>query len=321
MLNRFFIALSAVFLLVNAPSLEAQELYSEIDTDTHFYIAPPAGELKNILRWNPKRVALVSPHRGGPMPGYPENAIETFENATRYGPVILEVDVATLGDGTLILMHDSKLDRTTSGSGWVSDANWAAAKNLFLRDNNGTTTTYRIPKLSQALSWAVGRAILNLDIKKNTDFTKVYAEVITAGATEHVMAISYNLQQAVMLNKIAPDMMISVRIRNAEDLNAVKKAGLPLNRVVAWAGRELRSEETYRLLHEHGIMVMQGTLGFDDTSLDHQIMLAGNDRAYMTILGLGADIIATDRHWAAQKAIRFPSLVYFYRGKPNKSIN
>ena len=134
------------------------------------------------------------------------------------------------------------------------------------------------------------------------------------------MAISYNMQQAVKFNKIAPDMMISVRIRNAVDLTAVKNAGLPLNRVVAWAGQKLRTPETYSLLHEHGIMVMQGTLGFDETSLDHQIMLAGDDSRYMEIIGLGADIIATDRHWAAQKAIRFPSLVYFYRGKPQSRV-
>ncbi|MBL4837600.1 MAG: glycerophosphodiester phosphodiesterase family protein [Kordiimonadaceae bacterium] len=291
------------------------EIYPNIDEPTRFHIAVPKGHLKDLLRWSPSRVPMVSPHRGGPMPGYPENALETLENATKYGPAILEVDVATLQDGTIVLMHDYTLDRTTTGTGQLHDTTWQTAKSLNLRDKSGKVTPFRIPRLSDALMWAKGRAILNLDIKRGTDFSLVMDLVRKTDTLDHVMAITYSVKQAVTFNRIAPQMMLSVRIRSTSELQTVKNAGIPLNRVVAWAGRRLLDPAVYRMLHNNGIMVMQGTLGFDDTSLDHQIMLSGNDSQYLAIVGRGADIIATDRHWAAQKAIRFPALVYFLRGK------
>ena len=257
---------------------------------------------------------MVSQHRGGPMPGYPENAIETLDNALKYGPGVMEVDVATLADGTMVLMHDYTLDRTTTGKGKLSTVGWEDVKNLNLVDDTGAVTDFGVPLLKDVLLWAKGRAILNLDIKKGTNFVKVMDVVTETGSQDHVMAITYSLDQAVKFNKIAPNTMLSVRIRNTEELASVQAVGIPLNRVVAWAGLRLLPRDAYDMLHANGLMVMQGTLGFDETSIDATIKAAGDEGEYLKIIGLGADILATDRHWAAQQAIRYPSLVYFVRG-------
>lgn len=313
---RYFVRLLlGIAIATSSFAVSAEEIYPNIDESVRFHVAVPEGKLPELLRWSPARVPMVSQHRGGPMPGYPENAIETLDNALKYGPGILEVDVATLKDGTLILMHDYTLDRTTTGKGKLSDRSWSDVKALKLVDDNGHVTQFKVPLLKETLEWAKGRAILNLDIKKGTDFAAVIALVEETGTQDHVMAISYSLEQAIKFNKIAPDTMLSVRIRNKEELDAVKEAGIPLNRVVAWAGLRLLDPSVYTMLHGEGLLVMQGTLGFDDTALDEQIMRSGDELEYLRIVGRGADVIATDRHWAAQQAIRFPSLVYFVRGK------
>ncbi len=293
----------------------ATEIYPNVDESVRFHINVPEGKLPELLRWSPSRMPMVSQHRGGPMPGYPENAIETLDNALKYGPGIMEVDVATLNDGTMVLMHDYTLDRTTTGKGKLSTVAWNDVKDLFLVDEKGDVTTFRIPLLKETLLWAKGRAILNLDIKKGTDFARVMELVAETGAQDHVMAITYSLDQAVKFNQIAPNTMLSVRVRSQDELDAVKAAGVPLNRVVAWAGLKLLSEDTYSMLHANGLMVMQGTLGFDETAIDARLKAANDDQGYLRIIGLGADVLATDRHWAAQQAIRYPSLVYFVRGK------
>lgn len=309
--GQFFVALAMFsFSFVST----AGEVYPNIDENVRFHINVPEGKLPELLQWSPSRMPMVSQHRGGPMPGYPENAIETLDNALKYGPGVMEVDVATLADGTLILMHDYTLDRTTTGKGKLSTVGWEDVKNLNLVDDIGTISAFRIPLLKDALLWAKGRAILNLDIKKGTDFAKVMDVVVETGSQDHIMAITYSLDQAVKFNKTAPNTMLSVRVRSAEELAAVQDAGIPLNRVVAWAGLKLLPASVYDMLHANGLMVMQGTLGFDETSIDATIKAAGDEREYLKVIGLGADILATDRHWAAQQAIRYPNLVYFVRG-------
>ncbi|MBW3662229.1 MAG: hypothetical protein KY469_03935 [Actinobacteria bacterium] len=62
---------------------------------------------------------LVSAHRGGAAYA-PENTMVAFENASRLGADVLELDVVLSGDGELVVIHDSTLDRTTDCTGEVA---------------------------------------------------------------------------------------------------------------------------------------------------------------------------------------------------------
>jgi glycerophosphoryl diester phosphodiesterase len=68
---------------------------------------------------------LVSAHRGGAAYA-PENTMLAFRNAVRLGVDELETDVQITKDGTLVLIHDDTLERTTSCSGTVSRTSDAA---------------------------------------------------------------------------------------------------------------------------------------------------------------------------------------------------
>ncbi|MCK5817603.1 MAG: glycerophosphodiester phosphodiesterase, partial [Candidatus Marinimicrobia bacterium] len=63
-------------------------------------------DLQTFFVWTPDRLPVLSAHRGGPYPGYPENCIETFQNILNHYPSTLEVDVSVTKDSVLILMHD-----------------------------------------------------------------------------------------------------------------------------------------------------------------------------------------------------------------------
>ena len=80
------------------------------------------GLVASLLIAAPARAAtatVVSAHRGGAAYA-PENTMLAFRNAVRLGVDELETDVQQTADGTLVLMHDDTLDRTTSCSGTVS---------------------------------------------------------------------------------------------------------------------------------------------------------------------------------------------------------
>jgi glycerophosphoryl diester phosphodiesterase len=54
--------------------------------------------------------------------GYsPENTLLSFEEAVRRGADLIEMDVQLTADGEVVVMHDTSVDRTTDGTGFVRD--------------------------------------------------------------------------------------------------------------------------------------------------------------------------------------------------------
>jgi len=62
-------------------------------------------------------------HRGAAAAA-PENTLESLRLAAEQGAAMVEFDVKLTADGTLILMHDDELDRTTTGHGAVAARRW-----------------------------------------------------------------------------------------------------------------------------------------------------------------------------------------------------
>lgn len=308
-MKQFFHTL--VLLSIACFAAQAETVPAPLEPDTQYVIKIPKGGLKDFLKWHPTRVPLVSHHRGGPAPGFPENAIETMSNALRYGPGFMEVDVAQLADGTLILLHDKTLDRTTSGSGAASSKNWTDIAPLFLKDAGGKITRFKVPTLEETLKWAKGRAILTLDIKQSTDFRLVADTVRKAGAEDYSVVIAYTLAQAKAFHRIAPHMPISITVRNDHEIEAVRKSGIPSENIIAWTGTKELTPEIYSKIHQQGWRVIMGTLGRSDRAIDRQILASGNNARYLELFAAGVDVIATDRFWAVHSQIRNPNLFLF----------
>lgn len=90
-------------------------------------------------------------HRGHSI-AYPENTLEAYRKAIEIGVEMIECDVNITRDGKLVMMHDSTLDRTTTGSGRVSAATWDEVQGLdaggkFRREFAGA----RVPSTEETL--------------------------------------------------------------------------------------------------------------------------------------------------------------------------
>ena len=79
--------------------------------------------------WLQEYRPLSVAHRGNSI-AYPENTLEAYRNAIALGVEMIECDVNITGDGTLVMMHDSTLDRTTTGTGRVSASTWEEIQQL-----------------------------------------------------------------------------------------------------------------------------------------------------------------------------------------------
>lgn len=263
------------------------------------------GELPGLMVPGSRLMPMISAHRGGrDIPGFPENSLEVFAYTLERTPAMLECDVNVTSDGTLILMHDNSLDRTTTGTGTVQETPWSTMEDLFLVDDRGNTTGYRIPTFAEALDYAKGKALLSVDVKRGVDFAQVVELIEEKGMVDYVVVITYNTEDAETVHDLNEDLMISVSIRNQEEWQRMKNTDISFDRMVAFTGTRLSPKALFDTLHNYHIPAILGTLG----NLDQRVAARG-DSLYLEYLDLGADILATDRPVEAGAVLRGMSIL------------
>ncbi|MEM8780816.1 MAG: glycerophosphodiester phosphodiesterase family protein [Cyanobacteria bacterium P01_G01_bin.49] len=206
-----------------------------------YFIEVPDGQIDEFFQWNPDYPELVSAHRGGFTTGFPENAIATFENTLTTAPALLEVDVRRTADGKWILMHDEDLSRTTNGTGIVEETTLAEVQTLQLKDNQGNLTPYQVPTLEEALIWAEGRTILELDLKSD-DYTDEVVEIITElNAEDQVRFITDSIEQATEIYNQNSEIHLGLFItdNNQETVfTEIEAAPFTLEKISAFTGTQ-----------------------------------------------------------------------------------
>ena len=118
--------------------------------------------------------SYVYAHRGLHSSGIPENSLAAFRKAKDAGYGI-ELDVHLLADGSLAVMHDSALQRTTGKNGFMEDLRKQDLSNYQLEG-----TEEMIPMLSDVLDLYQGVAPLIVELKccRNN-----YVQLCTAATT------------------------------------------------------------------------------------------------------------------------------------------
>lgn len=256
-------------------------------------------ELRTFLDGKRATYPLISAHRGGPMKGFPENCIETFENATSYQPVIIEFDVALSKDSALVIMHDDKLDRTSNGTGQIGSYTYAELQKVRLKDDFGTVTDYKIPTLEEVLTWGKNKVLFTIDIKKGVPYSKIIAAVRKTHAENNSIIITYNANQAAEVHRLAPDLMISASARSIADVERLNTMGVPNDRIVAFVGTSAPDKAVYEYLHSKGIVCILGTMG----NLDKSAAANPDKKVYYNLIADGADILSSDELAAAGKEL------------------
>lgn len=255
--------------------------------------------LTSYQSWFSSPYPAISAHRGGPYPGYPENALETFEQIASQMPTIIECDVAMTKDSVLVLMHDQNLDRTTTGSGLVSQTPYDSLKTLFLIDNSGDTTSYKIPLLQDVLEWGRGKVLYTLDIKRGVPFQKVIELIEQQNAEDYAAIITYSLEDAEWVHLNNDVIYLSISLRNQAAIEQFKKMDINAGRVMAFVGTSEPDAAHYQRLDSLSIPTILGTLG----NLDRSAIARGDDSVYESYINRGADVIATDRPLEVAKVI------------------
>lgn len=117
------------------------------------------------------------------------------------------------------------------------------------------------PSLREALDWALGKTVLELDVKQDVRFEDVIAEVGAADAMSRVIFITYSVPAAARFARLAPEAMLYVTIMSLSDLDELERRGVDLRHVVAWTGDEEPNRELNAALAQRGVEARFGMLG------------------------------------------------------------
>lgn len=155
---------------------------------------------------NLPRVRVIG-HRGASGDA-PENTFAAFELALAQGADGVEFDVHLTRDDVPVVIHDARLERTTSGRGRIRNYTSAALATLdagswfnrrFPQCARPEFAACGIPRLDEVLNWIRARGCpVYLEIKQTRPRyqgieEKVLQEIYRAGAQQEVTVISFHL--------------------------------------------------------------------------------------------------------------------------------
>ena len=177
----------------------------------------------------PRQPVTIVAHRGLAQ-GMPENTLAAFRHASAQGVAVIELDLRMTKDGHLVVMHDATVDRTTNGSGRVSDLTLAQIKAL---DTGGATHPgERVPTLAEALDFARSSPSQMLaDVKPGTPLDSVIREARQQNAGPKLILGLRRAKDIAKVRRELPNVATLAFMPDVADAPAVAAAGAHIIRL------------------------------------------------------------------------------------------
>ncbi|HRJ43562.1 MAG: hypothetical protein KJZ86_06475 [Caldilineaceae bacterium] len=233
----------------------------------------------------PNRTQVFA-HRGAKVVA-PENTLPAFQKAIEMGAAGIELDTQATADGHLVVLHDFRLERTTTGNGLLREHTLAQLKDVdagirFDEKFAGTP----IPTLEEVFDLVGGRCRVNVEIK-NMDWD---------GGPEVDLLVALlqrrRLHDQVIVSSFNPIALMKVRWADPSiALGLLYSKELPIFLRRAWLGPLIApeavhphysqvTEEYVRWAHSQGHFVNVWTV--NDVELGRRLA------------GLGVDMLFSD---------------------------
>jgi glycerophosphoryl diester phosphodiesterase len=252
-----------------------------------FLTDDPAGmRFAEVRRRIDKFPVKISFHRGANRYA-PENTLPAIEKAAALGADYIEFDIRPTKDGKYVLLHDTTLNRTTSGKGPIREATWAEVGLLdagirFGQPFAGT----RVPSLFDCLTAVGKKSHAYLDAKDITP-----EDLLDAMRKFELVDRSVVYQSRgylARLKALEPKVRALPPLRSAAQFDQVAAIG-PYGFDTDW---KILSPELIAKSHQAGILVFSDAMG-ENESIEN----------YQQAIGWGIDVIQTDHPLRVLRAI------------------
>lgn len=278
--------------------LLAQKINLQYDRST-----PAAAVLQKLKQPKEGHVLVIS-HRGD-WRYAPENSLAAIQRCIDLGVDVVEIDVRLTKDGYLVAMHDLTVDRTTNGSGKVSELTLAEVKELRLKNACGARgSRQQVPTLEEVMQLAKDKIMINLDKTEGKTVREAYDILVKTG-TVHQAIFKGNDHLEVMREKYG-SLMDSINYMpkvwyDLPDIPAYVKAYnndlSPMAYEMLFDSEESPVFAQIQSMNETGITVLAIAL-WDELCAGHtdeKALIDGPDKAWGWLVENGANAIMTDR--------------------------
>lgn len=169
---------------------------------------------------------FVAGHRGaGGELGIiaPEDTLAAYRAAIALGVDLVETDPRPTSDGVIVNVHDTTVDRTTTGAGEVAKMTLAEVKALTLRADEyaGDFSCERIPTLEEVLDTAKGHGIVLVDANKTDRVDLLVAAIQKTNALEWAVFDTSSVDKIDQALALEPKLMIMPRVREISEIATV----------------------------------------------------------------------------------------------------
>lgn len=247
---------------------------------THAQVRPIRKEFLDPTSKN----VLVASHRAVHHQ-LPENSLPAIREAIRLGVDIVEIDVKVSKDGIPMLMHDGKVDRTTTGKGDLETQTFEELRKLRLM-SNGKVTEETIPTLEEALQIAKGRIMVDLDLKTER-IDKVIEVVKKMDAGEFVFFFDSDYEILAKVDAASKNYMIMPRAYSQAMADSALTRFKP---EVIHIDSKFYTPEVTSLIRGRGARIWINALG----APDEEIRKGNVSETLKNLTRQGANIIQTD---------------------------
>ncbi|MDX9880826.1 MAG: glycerophosphodiester phosphodiesterase family protein [Prolixibacteraceae bacterium] len=225
---------------------------------------------------NAATIQVVS-HRGANQLA-PENTYASAKKAIESGAHYVEVDVRRSKDGVYYNFHDRTLNRTTNGSGVLSETGSAVIDTLdagswFAHEYAGE----RVPRVFEFLQWIKGKAKVYFDLK-DVRLEEFIPEIYKIGMENDCFFRLSNRQLLQEFRNKYPGLAIKMKASSVEALDSLQTIYNP--QVIECSVNNL-SDDLIRECHKRGMKIMP--------------YMTGNDwKAYRIALSKDVDMVFVD---------------------------
>jgi glycerophosphoryl diester phosphodiesterase len=163
-------------------------------------------------------IPAVFAHRGASAYA-PENTLSAFQLAITQNTDGIELDVTLTADGQVVVIHDTTIDRTTTGKGRVKEMDWDTLRQFDAGSWFGPAFAgERIPMLDEVLELVGDKVITNIEIQSYSAPLDQTAEQVTSLVAHHglenkIIFSSFNPRVLVKIHQELPSVPIGILLR------------------------------------------------------------------------------------------------------------
>ncbi|KAA6432697.1 hypothetical protein FEM33_23535 [Dyadobacter flavalbus] len=161
-----------------------------------------------------KKTNIKMPERGlcahrGCMDTHPENTLPAFREAVRLGVQMIEFDIQLTKDSMMVIMHDDAVNRTTNGTGNVSDLTFAQIRALDAGIKKGEKFKgTQVPTFEETLAMMPANVWLNCHLKGDEAVGSRAAAALAKSGRMHQAFLTCSEKAAGAARKIVPGILI-----------------------------------------------------------------------------------------------------------------